>query len=156
MVGEPDRLEIYTDGACAGNGVRPRAPGGWSAVFSDGRRLSGGEPATTNQRMELTAAIQALRAVPEGAAATVYSDSAYLINAFADDWFSGWIRRGWRNSKNEPVANRDLWEELLALSRRRDVQWRKVRGHAGQHGNVLADRLAVEAARQVAAAQPSG
>lgn len=151
-MGDPQRLEIYTDGACSGNGVRPRAPGGWSAVFSDGRRLSGGEPATTNQRMELSAAIQALRAVAPGTAVTIYSDSAYLTNAFAQDWFSGWIRRGWRNAKNEPVANRDLWEELLALARTRDVDWRKVRGHAGHEGNVLADRLAVEAARQAAAA----
>jgi ribonuclease HI len=153
-----ERLEVYTDGACAGNGLRPRAPGGWSAVFSDGRRLSGGEAATTNQRMELLAAIHALREVPEGASVTVYSDSAYLCNAFADDWFSGWIRRGWRNSRNEPVANRDLWEELLALARRRDVQWRKVRGHAGNRLNELADRLAVEAARRVAVAdgQASG
>ncbi len=151
-----DRLEVYTDGACAGNGVRPQAPGGWSAVFSDGRRLSGGEAATTNQRMERTAAIQALRAVPEGAVVTVFSDSAYLINAFADDWFSGWLRRGWRNSKNEPVANRDLWEQLLVLARRRDVQWRKVRGNAGDRWNVEADRLAVEAARQVGAARVSG
>ena len=146
-----ERLEVYTDGACSGNGVRARAPGGWSAVFSDGRRLSGGEPATTNQRMELAAAIHALQAVPEGGAVTVHSDSAYLINAFADDWFSGWIRRGWRNSKNEPVANRDLWEQLLALTGRRDVQFRKVQGHAGDRWNVEADRLAVEAARQQAA-----
>jgi ribonuclease HI len=151
-----ERLEVYTDGACAGNGVRPRAPGGWSAVFSDGRRLSGGEPATTNQRMELAAAIHALRAVPEGSSVTVHSDSAYLCNAFADDWFSGWIRRGWRNSKNEPVANRDLWEELLALTRRRDVEFRKVRGHAGDRWNVEADRLAVEAARQAAVGELSG
>ncbi len=139
-----DGMVAWTDGACSGNGTA-RSPGGWAVVFADGSSFSGGEPETTNQRMELRAAIEALARVPDGAVVEVRSDSAYVINCFKQRWHAGWERNGWRNSRGDAVANRDLWEQLLKLARTRRVTWSKVRGHAGDPRNEQADRLAVAA-----------
>lgn len=133
---------VYTDGACSGN----PGPGGWAWVVPDGPFAAGGSPDTTNQRMELTAALEAVRAID--GPLEVVSDSTYVVNCFRDKWWEGWLRRGWKNSKKEPVANRDLWEPLIEQVRARgdEVGFRWVKGHAGDRWNDLADRLAVEAA----------
>jgi len=133
---------VYTDGACKGN----PGPGGWGWVVPGGRRASGGEPRTTNQRMELSAVLDALRELH--GRVVVISDSTYVVNCFRDGWWKGWVERGWRNSKKEPVANRDLWEPLVELYRSRadEIEFRWVKGHAGNEWNDIADRLAVEAA----------
>lgn len=135
---------VYSDGACAGN----PGPGGWAAVVIDGgveREVAGGEPSTTNQRMELRAALEGLRAVPGRRHVDLYSDSAYLINCFRDRWYVRWRANGWLNAQKRPVDNRDLWEALLAEAERHDVAWHKVAGHAGVPLNDRADRLAVAA-----------
>ncbi|HSL93313.1 MAG TPA: ribonuclease HI, partial [Bacillota bacterium] len=109
-------VEIYTDGACSGN----PGPGGWAAVLhSQGRvkEISGFAPHTTNQRMELTAAVEGLQALKTTCAVTLYSDSAYLVNAFRQDWFGKWEKNGWQNARKQPVENQELWKELLRLSR---------------------------------------
>lgn len=138
---------VYTDGACSGNPGR----GGWAWAVAGGPQASGGEPWTTNQRMELTAALEALRALP--GPLLVMSDSTYVVNCFRDKWYEGWKRRGWLNSARKPVANRDLWEPMveLYLARRDEVAFRWVKGHSGDPMNDLVDRLAVEAA----ASQPA-
>ena len=146
----PPRVAVYTDGACSGN----PGPGGWAAILVDGdteREISGGEPWTTNQRMEMTGVLQGLRALPSGRAADVYSDSAYVINGFRDRWYVRWRANGWKNSQKKPVENRDLWEALLAEVEARDVAWHKVAGHSGHPLNDRADRLAVEAVRRAQA-----
>jgi ribonuclease HI len=146
-------VTIYTDGACSGN----PGPGGWAAIVIDGpttRELSGGEPSTTNQRMELRAALEGLRAVPGQRAIDLHSDSAYLINCFRERWYLRWRANGWRNAQKKPVENRDLWEALLAESERHDVRWHKVAGHSGDALNDRADRLAVAAIVRVA--RPDG
>jgi ribonuclease HI len=143
------RLEIYTDGACSGN----PGPGGWAwAVAPDGRpQASGGEPSTTNQRMEIYAVLDALRtraALGDGdarAAVEIVSDSTYVVNCFRDGWWRRWERNGWRNSKRQPVANSDLWKPLIELVQAGDVTFRWVKGHSGDPLNDLVDRLAVEA-----------
>ncbi len=140
----PATLEVWTDGACSGN----PGPGGWAWATKDGRQASGGERATTNQRMEITAALEAVRAL-EGPLVVV-SDSTYVVNCFRDGWWKGWLSRGWVNSAKKPVANRDLWEPLIdAVRERGDVSFRWVKGHSGDAMNDLVDRLAVEAARAV-------
>jgi len=139
-----DPVIVYSDGACSGN----PGPGGWGAVIVDGgreREISGGEPSTTNQRMELRAVIEALRAIPGRRRVAVYSDSAYVVNCFRDRWYVRWRQNGWRNSQKRPVENRDLWEALIALAERHDVSWHKVAGHAGVPLNERADRLACAA-----------
>ncbi|HAM55521.1 MAG TPA: ribonuclease HI [Candidatus Rokubacteria bacterium] len=136
-----DRAALYTDGACLGN----PGPGGWGAIILDGgseRELSGAEPASTNQRMELTAVLEGLRALPGRRGVAVYSDSAYVVNCFRDRWYVRWRRNGWRNAQKKPVENRDLWEALLALAEQHDVEWHKVAGHSGDPLNERADRLA--------------
>jgi ribonuclease HI/uncharacterized phage-like protein YoqJ len=131
----------YTDGACTGN----PGPGGWAWAVPDGPFASGAEARSTNQRMELTAALEAVRALD--GRLEVVSDSTYVVNCFRDRWWEGWRRRGWKNSKKEPVANRDLWEPLVDLVvGRGDVTFRWVKGHSGDPMNDLVDRLAVEAA----------
>jgi ribonuclease HI len=132
---------IYTDGACLGN----PGPGGWAAIVIEGRKtqeLSGAEPASTNQRMELTAAIEGLQALAAPRRVDLYSDSAYLVNCFQAGWYRTWQRNGWKNAQRKPVDNRDLWEALIALSERHQVAWHKVRGHSGDRLNERADRLA--------------
>lgn len=140
---------IYTDGACANNQAPGGQPGGWACVFVDGPSYSGADPCTTNNRMELTAAIEALKHTEPGSEVTIFSDSAYVVNAFLQDWFSGWERRGWKNAKGQPVENPDLWKTLRALARQRKVHWIKVKGHAGDQYNEAADRLAVEAMKKL-------
>ncbi|MDR1205710.1 MAG: ribonuclease HI [Peptococcaceae bacterium] len=140
------QVSIYTDGACSGN----PGPGGWGAVLSyqgTQKELSGGEPMTTNNRMELMAAICALRALKEPCAVQLHSDSAYLVNAFNSRWLDNWRRNGWRTAKNDAVENQDLWLSLLELSQTHRIQWIKVKGHANDAINNRCDYLAVEAAR---------
>ncbi|MDP1818287.1 MAG: RNase H family protein [Acidimicrobiales bacterium] len=134
---------VYTDGACSGN----PGPGGWAWAVPNGRYTSGAAAHTTNQRMEITAAYEAVRAL-EGRVQVV-SDSTYVVHCFRDRWWEGWQRRGWKNSKKEPVANRDLWEPFVDLVQARgDVTFSWVKGHSGDPMNDLVDRLAVEAAVQ--------
>lgn len=135
-------VEVYTDGACSGN----PGPGGWGWVATDGRRGSGGEVHSTNQRMELQAVLEALRAID--GAVTVFSDSTYVVKCFNDRWYEGWLKRGWKSSANKPVANRDLWEPLieLYLQRKDEISFVWVKGHAGNRMNEIADQLAVAAA----------
>lgn len=133
-------VRIYTDGACRGN----PGPGGWGVLLlSDGREreICGGEPETTNNRMELTAAIRGLEALRRPCRVTLYTDSDYLRRGI-DEWLPNWKRRGWKTAAKKPVKNEDLWRELDALAARHDVQWRWVRAHAGIPGNERADALA--------------
>lgn len=147
-------VQVYTDGACSGN----PGPGGWAwAVAPHGEPFaSGGASRTTNQRMEIQAALEAVRELgPDHGPIEVVSDSTYVVNCFRDGWWKGWLARGWRNSQRQPVANRDLWEPLIALVRARDdVRFRWVKGHSGDPMNDLVDRLAVAAA-QLAATAPA-
>jgi ribonuclease HI len=134
-----DALQVWTDGACSGN----PGPGGWAWATRDGRRDSGGAAVTTNQRMEIQAALAAVRALP--GPLTVMSDSTYVVNCFRDGWWRGWLERGWTTSARKPVANRDLWEPLVTLvNERGDVAFRWVKGHSGDEMNDLVDRIAVE------------
>ena len=135
---------VYTDGACSGN----PGPGGWAWAVAPGGSPSGagGEPRTTNQRMELRAVLEALIALGDSQPVLVVSDSTYVVNCFRDRWWAGWLQRGWINSKKQPVANRDLWEPLVELVlERRNVTFRWVKGHSGHPLNERADALAVEA-----------
>jgi ribonuclease HI/uncharacterized phage-like protein YoqJ len=132
---------VYTDGACRGN----PGPGGWAWAVEGGRFASGAAAHTTNQRMEISAAFEAVTAL--SGRVEVVSDSTYVVNCFRDRWWEGWIRKGWVNSQRKPVANRDLWEPFVELvTDRGDVTFRWVKGHAGDPMNDLVDRLAVEAA----------
>jgi ribonuclease HI len=137
-----DPTTVYTDGACLGN----PGPGGWAWADVDGPFASGFAARTTNQRMEILAAYEAVLAHP--GPLVVVSDSTYVVNCFRDRWWEGWIRRGWTNSARKPVANRDLWEPFVeAVNARGDVTFRWVKGHSGHPMNDLVDRLAVEAAQ---------
>ena len=138
-----EALSVWTDGACSGN----PGPGGWAWATQDGRQDSGGSPLTTNQRMEIQAALEAVRAL-EGPLVVV-SDSTYVVNCFRDRWWQGWLARGWLTSAKKPVANRDLWEPLVTTVRDRgDVSFRWVKGHSGDPMNDLVDRLAVAAGQR--------
>ncbi len=135
-------LEVWTDGACSGN----PGPGGWAWGTEDGRQACGGAVATTNQRMEIQAALEAVTALD--GPLVVVSDSTYVVNCFRDAWWKAWLSRGWVNSAKKPVANRDLWEPLIiAVRDRGDISFRWVKGHSGDPMNDLVDRLAVEAGR---------
>jgi len=141
-------IEVYTDGACLGN----PGPGGWAWAVLGGPFGSGPDPATTNQRMEIQAALEAVKALADAdEPIEIVSDSTYVVNCFRDQWWKGWLAKGWVNSQRKPVANRDLWEPLILMVRARgDITFRWVKGHSGDPGNDLVDRLAVEAAeRQV-------
>ena len=134
------KVVIYTDGACSGN----PGPGGWGAILIHGKtekELSGGEPATTNNRMELMAAIQALEALKKPCAVELWTDSTYVMKGITE-WLPGWKRRGWTTADKKPVKNDDLWKRLDQARLRHEVTWRWVKGHAGHEGNELADRLA--------------
>jgi ribonuclease HI len=135
-------IVVYTDGSCLGN----PGPGGWAWAVDGGRWDSGGETHTTNQRMEVTAVLQALRSLP--GPLHVISDSTYVVNCFRQQWWVGWKRRGWRNTQGKPVANQDLWKELLtlALDSSRPVTFEWVKGHSGDPMNDRVDQLATEAA----------
>jgi ribonuclease HI len=143
---EPDQppVVIYTDGSCKGN----PGPGGWGAWLSIGehsKELFGGEPQTTNQRMELMAAIQALSALTRPCAVVLYTDSRYVLDGITR-WIHGWKRNGWQNSAKQPVKNADLWRSLDEVSVRHAVDWRWVKGHSGDFGNERADALANDGA----------
>lgn len=140
------QVTIYTDGGAKPN---PGGPGGWAALLISGeqqRELSGAEPGTTNNRMELTAAIMALEALREPCMVTLYTDSQYLKNGITL-WLPGWLRKGWKTSARKPVKNQDLWQRLHAACQNHEVHWRWVRGHAGNQENQRVDRLA-SAARE--------
>jgi ribonuclease HI len=134
------RVKIWTDGACSGN----PGPGGYGAILQFGERekeLSGGEPATTNNRMELMAAIVALEALTRPCAVDLHTDSQYVRNGVTQ-WLAGWKARGWKTADRKPVKNEDLWRRLEEASERHDVAWYWVRGHAGDEMNERADALA--------------
>src|SRR5262249_19836676 len=134
---------VHTDGACVGN----PGPGGWAWAADGLAFASGAEPQTTNQRMELTAVLEAVRANP--GELLVVSDSLYVVNCFRKSWHETWQRNGWKNSKREPVANRDLWQPLLGpyYERADGIRFEWVKGHRNDRLNDIVDRLAVEAAR---------
>jgi ribonuclease HI len=136
----PATIEIWTDGACRGN----PGPGGWGALMRSGshvRELHGGERDTTNNRMELTAVIEALAAVKRTGHVVIHTDSQY-VKLGITEWMAQWKRRGWKTSDNKPVKNLDLWQRLSELAAAHRVDWRWVRGHAGDQGNERADALA--------------
>ena len=131
---------IYSDGACSGN----PGPGGWGAVMISGthlKEISGGEPGTTNNRMELMAALQALEALKKPCKVELHTDSQYVMKGISE-WIHGWKRRGWKTADNKPVKNDDLWRRLDAARARHDVSWNWVKGHAGHELNERADALA--------------
>jgi ribonuclease HI len=133
-------VRIYTDGACKGN----PGPGGWGALLRSGtneRELYGGDPATTNNRMELTAVIRALEALKRSSEVEVYTDSEYVMKGITE-WLAAWKRRGWKTADRKPVKNADLWRELDELAGRHEVRWHWVRGHSGHPENERADALA--------------
>ena len=133
-------VTIYTDGACKGN----PGPGGWGAllIFRDREReLFGGEPATTNNRMEMTAVIRALESLKRACDVDLYTDSQYVRNGIKS-WIHGWKKNGWKTSDRKPVKNEDLWRELDALASRHNIRWHWVKGHAENPGNLRADALA--------------
>lgn len=134
-------VEIYTDGACSGNPGK----GGWCAILMYGgneKVLSGGDADTTNNRMEVYAAIMGLAALKEKCAVKLYSDSAYLVNAVTKGWLKGWINNGWRSSDKQPVKNRELWENLSELLGMHEVEFIKVKGHADNEHNNRCDKIA--------------
>ncbi len=140
-------VTIYTDGACIGN----PGPGGYGAVLLYGehrRELSGGFQSTTNNRMEIMAAIAGLKALSQECDVTLYSDSQYLVDAISKGWAKRWQANDWMRNKKERAVNPDLWEELLALCQRHHVEFKWVRGHAGNAENERCDQLAVQAAHQ--------
>lgn len=141
-------VEIYTDGACLGN----PGPGGWGALLRYGERereLSGGDPDTTNNRMELMAAIMALEALTEPCVVILHTDSQYVRNGMTT-WLPGWLKRNWQTAGRAPVKNRDLWERLYLATQRHTVEWRWVKGHSGHPENERVDQLArVEAQHQL-------
>lgn len=135
-------VEIFCDGACSGN----PGPGGYGAILRFGdcvKELNGGAKDTTNNRMEMTAAIEALRQLKRPCRVLITTDSQYLVKGMTE-WIAGWQRKGWRNSKKEPVLNKDLWELLLTHTKPHSVQWKWVRGHAGHVENERCDQLARE------------
>ena len=134
-------VTIYTDGACSGN----PGPGGWGAVLMYGehrKEISGGDAHTTNNRMELTGPIEALELLKQPCKVRLYSDSAYLVNAFNQHWIANWQRNGWQTSQKKPVENKELWQRLLELCRTHEVEFIKVKGHADNAENSRCDELA--------------
>ncbi len=146
MAGMAERTVIYTDGACLGN----PGPGGWAWAIDKNRFESGSDALTTNQRMELSAVLLALKA--NTGQVLIVSDSAYVVKCFLDGWWKKWIHNGWRNSQKEPVKNRDIWEELVNVVNDRGdsgVKFKWVKGHAGNPMNEFVDSLATSAAKEV-------
>ena len=143
-----DKVIIYTDGACSGN----PGPGGWGSILMMGenkREISGGKKDTTNNVMELTAVIEALKLLKRPCKVDLYSDSAYVVNAFLQNWILGWIKNGWKNSSKEKVKNKELWQELFSLTKIHDVTFHKVKGHADNEYNNRCDELARNAIKNL-------
>ena len=135
-------VTLYTDGACSGN----PGPGGWGAILMYGphkKELSGGEASTTNNRMEMTAVIEALKCLKEPCIVELYSDSKYVIDSLSKGWAAGWQKRGWVKSDKKPALNPDLWEEMLRLTTLHTLQYHWVKGHADNEYNNRCDELAV-------------
>ncbi|HOZ58472.1 MAG TPA: ribonuclease HI [Nakamurella multipartita] len=149
------RIQVWSDGACRGN----PGPGGWGALIrvpgQPDVELSGGEPATTNNRMELRAVVEALRSLPAGSQLTVHADSTYVLNGITK-WLAGWRRNGWLTGSKQPVKNVDLWQDLDEQANRHTVDWQWVKGHAGDPGNERADALANEGVPGGMGAGPAG
>src|SRR6056297_2050008 len=142
-----DEVIIYTDGACSGN----PGPGGWGALLiwrGKKRELAGAEPDSTNNRMEMRAVIEALKALKRPCHVKIHSDSALIVNAFKQGWIENWQKRGWRKADKKPVENQDLWKEMLQAMDDHKVSWIKVKGHADNELNNRVDRLAVEASKK--------
>lgn len=147
------KITIYTDGACKGN----PGPGGWGVLLEyNGRKktMHGGEPLTTNNRMEMMAAISALETLREACDITLFTDSKYVMQGL-NEWLPGWKARGWKTASKQPVKNQDLWERLDAAVQRHKIEWRWVKGHAGDPGNEMADQLANQGIEQMQAAAAS-
>ena len=144
------RVEIFTDGACKGN----PGPGGWGALLRMGKHekeLSGSDPSTTNNRMEMTAVIRALEALIEPCEVLLHSDSRYVIDGMTQ-WIHGWQKKGWVNASKKPVRNEDLWHELIDAAGRHRITWQWVKGHDGHVENERVDKLASDAANEAARA----
>ncbi|HEY3308406.1 MAG TPA: ribonuclease HI [Desulfuromonadaceae bacterium] len=142
-----DLVEVFCDGACSGN----PGPGGYAAILRFNghvKEIRGAEEMTTNNRMELTAAIEALRRLTRPCRVVITTDSQYLVKGMTE-WIEGWQRKGWKNSKKEAVLNRDLWEELLKLAKQHSIEWRWVRGHNGHIENERCDKLACAAVSEL-------
>lgn len=136
-----EEVTIYTDGACSGN----PGPGGWGSIlmYKDNKKeISGGKKDTTNNVMELTAVIEGLKLLKFPCKVKLYSDSAYVVNAFNQKWIYGWLKNGWKNSSKEPVKNKELWQELYNLTKLHEVEFIKVKGHADNEYNNRCDELA--------------
>ena len=140
------QVTLYTDGACSGN----PGPGGWAAILiwnGTEKEISGGEPDTTNNRMEMRAVIEGLKALKKPCKVTICSDSALIIDAFTKGWIDNWIRRGWLKADKDPVENKDLWLEMMNAMLSHRVTWKKVKGHSTDELNNRVDALAVGASK---------
>ena len=143
-----EEVTIYTDGACSGN----PGPGGYGAILMLGqnkKEISGGKKDTTNNVMELTAVIEALKLLKRPCKVQLYSDSAYVVNAFLQDWISGWLKNNWKNSNKEEVKNKELWQELIDLTNVHEVVFHKVKGHSDNKYNNRCDELARNAIKEL-------
>ena len=143
-----DEVTIYTDGACSGNPGK----GGWGAILMSGKlrkEISGGEKITTNNRMELTAPIEALKLLKKPCIVKIYSDSAYLVNAFLQGWIYNWQKNGWKTSDKKDVKNKELWEEIYKYTKIHKIEWIKVKGHSDNEFNNLCDKMAVNAIKEL-------
>ncbi len=143
-----EEVTIYTDGACSGN----PGPGGYGAILMLGenkKEISGSKENTTNNVMELTAVIEALKMLKRPCKVNLYSDSAYVVNAFLQNWISGWIKNNWKNSNKEEVKNKELWQELIELTKVHNVVFHKVKGHSDNEFNNRCDELAREAIKSL-------
>ncbi|MBO5142496.1 MAG: ribonuclease HI [Clostridia bacterium] len=143
-----DEVIIYTDGACSGNPGK----GGWGAILMFGehkKEISGAEQETTNNRMELTAPIEALKLLKKPCIVKIYSDSAYLVNAFSQGWIYNWQKNGWKTADKKDVKNKELWEEIYKYTKIHKIEWIKVKGHSDNEFNNQCDKMAVNAIKQL-------
>jgi ribonuclease HI len=142
------KVTIYTDGACSGN----PGPGGWGSVLIYGeakKEISGAKKETTNNEMEITAVLEALKTLKEPCEVDVYSDSAYVVNTFEKGWIDNWVKSGWKTASKDPVKNVELWKELLELMKKHNVTFHKVKGHSDNELNNRCDELATSAIKEV-------
>ena len=142
------KVTIYTDGACSGN----PGPGGWGAILMYGeneKEISGAKEDTTNNVMEITAVLEALKLLKEECEVEVYSDSAYVVNAFKNGWIYNWMKNGWRTSNKEPVKNKELWIELYEFTKKHEIEFIKVKGHSDNEYNNRCDELATSAIKNL-------